>query len=217
MNAFQGDTYMFFWCLCIYDSDYFGDCESNEMFFIFFMYKASGGKPVSLQRSASYHSVKVDLAEESKEIYDLETLKQNPATKVHVKSNEQETRKSPIVPNIPDSKDSAKPVKETITFSKTKPGMLLKPAHVRRASTGRFDVDKFSGVNSRTFCDTASKLDSAKFPKFESDIGSNEVKESCEDKHPIKNVIDKSDKTVSPYKIFNLAKRKFFMLNHLAD
>ncbi|XP_039686177.1 katanin p80 WD40 repeat-containing subunit B1 homolog KTN80.2 isoform X2 [Medicago truncatula] len=180
--------------------------ESKEIKNIYI--DSSGGKPVSLQRSASYHSAKVDLAEESKEIYDLETLKQNPATKVHVKSNEQETRKSIIVPNIPDSKDSAKPVKETITFSKTKPGMLLKPAHVRRASTGRFDVDRFSDVNSRTFCDTASKLDSAKFPKFESYVGSqNEVKESCEDKHPIKNVTDKSNKTVSPYKIFNLAKR----------
>jgi katanin p80 WD40 repeat-containing subunit B1 len=196
----------------------------NLIKFYYFMYKASGGKPVALQRSASVNSIKVEMVEDSKEIRNLETMNQNPATKVHVKSNEQATKKSLIVPRdipdakdfakpvketIPDSKDFAKPVKETITFSKTKPGMLLKPAHVRRASTGRFDMDKFSNANSGTFCD------SAKDPKLQGDLGSkNEVKESCEDKHPI---TDKSDKTASPYKFFNLTKRKFFVLNHLAD
>ncbi|CAK8530490.1 unnamed protein product [Lathyrus sativus] len=177
--------------------------ESKEIKNIYI--DSSGGKPVALPKSASFNSAKVDLAEESKEMYDLETAKQNPATKVHVKSNEQATIKTLIMQNIvaqdiPDAKDSTKPVKETITFSKTKPGMLLKPAHARRASTGRFDVDKFS--------DTASKLDNAEIPKFQSGIGSqNEAKESCEDKHPIKNVTDKSDKTVSPYNFFNLTKR----------
>ncbi|XP_058771618.1 katanin p80 WD40 repeat-containing subunit B1 homolog KTN80.1-like [Vicia villosa] len=177
--------------------------ESKEIKNIYI--DSSGGKPVALPKSASFNSLKVDLTEESKEMYDLETPKQNPATKVHVKSIEQATIKTltmqNIVPrDIPDAKDSTKPVKETITFSKTKPGMLLKPAHARRASTGRFDVDKFS--------DTAGKLDSAEIPKFQSSIGSqNEVKESCEDKHPIKNVTDKSEKTVSPYNFFNLTKR----------
>ncbi|GAU31468.1 hypothetical protein TSUD_386320 [Trifolium subterraneum] len=171
--------------------------ESKEIKNIYI--DSSGGKPVALQRSASFNSAKVDMVEESKEICNLET-------KVQVISNEQATKKSLIVPrDIPDAKDYAKPVKETITFSKTKPGMLLKPAHVRRASTGRFDMDKFSNANSGTFCDIASKLDSTKDPKLQGDLGSqNEVKESCEDKHPI---IDKSDKTVSPYKFFNLAKR----------
>ncbi|XP_058755373.1 katanin p80 WD40 repeat-containing subunit B1 homolog KTN80.1-like [Vicia villosa] len=185
--------------------------ESKEIKNIYI--DSSGGKPVALPKSASFNSLKVDLTEESKEMYDLETAKQNPATKVHLKSNEQATIKTLIMQNIvphdiPDAKDSTKPVKETITFSKTKPGMLLKPAHARRASTGRFDVDKFQDVNSETFCDTTGKLDSAKIPKFPSGIGSqNEVKESCEDKHPIKNVTDKSEKTVSPYNFFNLTKR----------
>nr|KYP63019.1 Katanin p80 WD40 repeat-containing subunit B1 isogeny 1 [Cajanus cajan] len=165
----------------------------------------SGGKPVTLQRSGSLSSTKVDLPEEFKEICNLGTAKQSPATGVRVKSNEQAIRKSFIAPNIvprdiPDSKVSAKSEKETITFSKTKPGMLLRPAHVRRASTGRFDVDRFpEDVNSGTFCDTATKLDSTKEPKVQTNLGSlNEVKESCEDKHPIKSVTDKFDKTVSP-------------------
>ena len=185
------------------------------MYYYFLPYKASGGKPVTLQRSGSFNSPKVDLPEESKEICNLGAQKQNPAAGVHVKPNEV-LRKSFIVPNIvprdiPDGKDSTKSGKETITFSKTKPGMLLKPAHTRRASTGRFDVYRFSeDVNSGTFCDTASKLDNAKDPKFQRNLGSqNEIKESCEDKHPIKSVTDKFDKTVSPHRFSDQAKRKF--------
>ncbi|KAL5151248.1 Katanin p80 WD40 repeat-containing subunit B1 [Glycine soja] len=173
--------------------------ESKEIKNIYI--DSSGGKP----RSGSLSSTKVDLPEEFKEICNLGTMKQSPATGARVKSNEQAIRKSFIAPNIvprdtPDGKVSAKSEKETITFSKTKPGMLLRPAHVRRASTGRFDVDRFSeDVNSGTFCDTAIKLDSTKEPKFQPNLGSqNEVKESCEDKHPIKSVTDKFDKTLSP-------------------
>ncbi|KAK7327942.1 hypothetical protein VNO77_22035 [Canavalia gladiata] len=186
--------------------------ESKEIKNIYI--DSSGGKPVTFQRSGSFNSSKVDLPEESKEICNLGTPKQSSATGVRVKSNEQAMRKSFIVPNIvprdiPDGKVSAKSEKETITFSKTKPGMLLKPAHVRRASTGRFDVDRFSeDVNSGTFCDTASKLDSTKDSKLQRNLGSqNEVKESCEDKHPIKSVTDKFDKTVSPSRFSDQAKR----------
>ncbi|KAJ1434779.1 WD40/YVTN repeat-like-containing domain superfamily [Sesbania bispinosa] len=186
--------------------------ESKEIKNIYI--DSSGGKPVALQRSGSFNSPKVDLPEESKEICALGTVKQSPATGVHVKSIEQTIRKSFIVPNIvprdiPDGKDSAKSEKETITFAKTKPGMLLKPAHARRASTGRFDVDRFSeDTNSGTFCDSASKLDSSKDPKLQMNLRSqNEVKECCEDKHPIKSVTEKFDKTVSPYRFSNQAKR----------
>lgn len=186
--------------------------ESKEIKNIYI--DSSGGKPVTLQRSGSLSSTKVDLPEEFKEICNLGTAKQSPATGVRVKSNEQAIRKSFIAPNIvprdiPDSKVSAKSEKETITFSKTKPGMLLRPAHVRRASTGRFDVDRFpEDVNSGTFCDTATKLDSTKEPKVQTNLGSlNEVKESCEDKHPIKSVTDKFDKTVSPSRFSDQRKR----------
>ncbi|XP_061363012.1 katanin p80 WD40 repeat-containing subunit B1 homolog KTN80.1-like isoform X2 [Gastrolobium bilobum] len=188
--------------------------ESKEIKNIYI--DSAGGKPVALQRSGSFSSPKVILPEESKEICNLRTLKQSPATGIHVKSNEQQPiRKSFIVPNIvprdiPDGKDSVKSGKETITFSKTKPGMLLKPAHVRRASTGRFDVDRFSAdANSGTLIfDTPSKLDSAKDPKFQMNLGSqNEAKESCEDKHPIKSVTEKFDKTKPPNRFSDQAKR----------
>ncbi|KAL2969202.1 hypothetical protein AAZX31_15G067200 [Glycine max] len=186
--------------------------ESKEIKNIYI--DSSGGKPVTLQRSGSLSSTKVDLPEEFKEICNLGTMKQSPATGARVKSNEQAIRKSFIAPNIvprdtPDGKVSAKSEKETISFSKTKPGMLLRPAHVRRASTGRFDVDRFSeDVNSRTFCDTAIKSGITKEPSFQLNLGfQNEVKESCEDKHPIKNVTDKFDKTLSPSRFSEQTKR----------
>ncbi|XP_014518573.1 katanin p80 WD40 repeat-containing subunit B1 homolog isoform X1 [Vigna radiata var. radiata] len=177
--------------------------ESKEIKNIYI--DSSGGRPFTLPRSGSLSSEKADLPEEFKEICNLGTIKQSPLTGVRVKSNEQAIRKSFIAPNIvprdvPEGKVSEKSEKETITFSKTKPGMLLKPAHVRRASTGRFDVDRFSeDMKSGTFCDPAIKLDSTKEAKFQTNLGPpNEVKESCEDKHPIKSVTDKFDKILSP-------------------
>ncbi|KAE9595010.1 putative transcription factor WD40-like family [Lupinus albus] len=186
--------------------------ESKEIKNIYI--DCSGGKPVALQKSPSFNSTKADLPEESVEISKSGALKQSPATGVHVKSNEQVQRKSFIVPstvsrNIPDDKDSENSGKETITFSKTRPGMLLKPTHVKRASIHRFDVDKYSeDVNSETFYDTARKLASTKDPEFQVNLGSqNEVTESCEDKYPTKTFTDKLDETISPQRLSDQAKR----------
>ena len=218
LDMMNEDTYINT-CIVLVSVYYDSDCLPIVYLikWYFLPCKASGGKPVTLQRSGSLSSTKVDLPEEFKEICNLGTMKQSPATGARVKSNEQAIRKSFIAPNIvprdtPDGKVSAKSEKETITFSKTKPGMLLRPAHVRRASTGRFDVDRFSeDVNSGTFCDTAIKLDSTKEPKFQPNLGSqNEVKESCEDKHPIKSVTDKFDKTLSPSRFSEQTKCKLF-------
>ncbi|KAI9074935.1 hypothetical protein K1719_043098 [Acacia pycnantha] len=181
------------------------DSESKDIKNIYI--DSSGSKPCPLQRSGSYNSPKVDLPEDSKEICILGTLKQNPAT-VHAKSNGQAHKKSFIVPNVvprdtPDGKDSAKPGRETITFSRTKPGMLLKPAHARRASTGRFDVDRFSAeMDSGAFGHTRSKLDDAKDSDFQTKLESeNEVKESCEDKYPIKSFTHNYKRTSPPNRL----------------
>ncbi|RZB81683.1 katanin p80 WD40 repeat-containing subunit B1 homolog isoform X3 [Glycine soja] len=167
------------------------DNESKEIKNIYI--DSSGGNPDTLIRSRSYNSPKVDLPEESKEM-----LNWSPATRAHAKQNEQTLRKSYIMPNfvprdIVNGKNSA-------TFSKTKPGMLLKPVHVQGASTDILDVDGFSSdLDSRTFCDTGSKSDSAKDPNFQMKLGSqNEVRESIEDKHPIKSVTEKFEKTLTP-------------------
>ncbi|KAK7362911.1 hypothetical protein VNO77_05036 [Canavalia gladiata] len=176
------------------------DHESKEIKNIYI--DSSGGNPVNLQRSRSYNSPKVDLPEESKEM-----LNWSPATGVHAKPNEHTLRKSYIVPttvprDIPDGEDSA-------TFSRTEPRMLIKPAHVRRASAGIFDVDRFSSdLDSRTFCDTISKSDCAKDPNIQMKLGSrNEFRESCEDKHPIKSVTEKFEKTLTPDRFSGQEKR----------
>ena len=176
------------------------------------LYKASGGKPVTLQRSGSLNYPKVEISEDSNEISKTRILKQSPATGIHAKSNEQALRKSFIVPNIvprdiPAGKDSAKTGTETITFSMTKPGMLLRPAHTRSASTGIFDVERIStDVDSGTFGNKISKLDSAMDPNSQKGLGSeSEVKDSCEDKHPIKSVTNKFEETSSPEKLHTLS------------
>ncbi|KAL2979358.1 hypothetical protein AAZX31_13G168200 [Glycine max] len=59
--------------------------------------------------------------------------------------------------------------------------------------------DIVNDLDSRTFCDTGSKSDSAKDPNFQMKLGSqNEVRESIEDKHPIKSVTEKFEKTLTP-------------------
>ncbi|KAK4271465.1 hypothetical protein QN277_020159 [Acacia crassicarpa] len=166
---------------------------------------SSGGKPVSLQRSGSYNSPKLDLTEGSREICNLGMLKQSPATGVHAKLNEQAHRKSFFVPNIvprdiSGGDDSAKIGKETINFSRTKPGMLLKPAHTRRASTEVHDAENFSAdMGSETFDNATCKLDSVE--EINKQGSKDEVKDSCEDKYPIKSVADKFEKAFPPRKL----------------
>ncbi|CAE5962788.1 unnamed protein product [Arabidopsis arenosa] len=77
-----------------------------------------------------------------------------------------------VVPRDSDiGKDSSDSGKESITFSKTKPGMLLRPAHVRKTPT-KFDETKKqsvavqsgylkkSGLDGETELDTETALDS---------------------------------------------------------
>ncbi|KAI4296649.1 hypothetical protein L6164_036593 [Bauhinia variegata] len=175
---------------------------------------SSGGKPVDLQRSDSTNSMKVEPPEDSKDISNLKAVKQSPATGISAKSKEQGLKKSYIVPNIvpldfPDGKDSGKTAKEAITFSRTKPGMLLRPVHARRASTGRFDIEKFSpDVDSGAFGNTTGKLDTLTDSNFQMKrVSENEVKESCEDKHTIDSVTKKFETaTLSSHKVSDQTK-----------
>jgi len=77
-----------------------------------------------------------------------------------------------------------------------------------------FDFDGFSSdLDSGTVCDTISKSDSAKNPTFQMKLGSqNEVRESVEDKHPIKSVTEKLEKTLTPDRFSDQEKCKFFFL-----
>lgn len=59
------------------------------------------------------------------------------------KSGEQSVANSYSVPeqDVSERKDSSLPKRESITFSRTKPGMLLRPAHRRRPSGTRIDSE----------------------------------------------------------------------------
>lgn len=80
-----------------------------------------------------------------------------------------------------------------------------------------FDFDGFSSdLDSGTVCDTISKSDSAKNPTFQMKLGSqNEVRESVEDKHPIKSVTEKLEKTLTPDRFSDQDKCKFFSAKSL--
>ncbi|KAJ6377113.1 hypothetical protein OIU76_026142 [Salix suchowensis] len=165
------------------------DYETKEIKNIYV--DSTGGNPVTLQRAGSLNSSKVVLSLDSKETSAPLTEKQSPLMGMHATLSEQAYNKSLSVPtvvprDIPVEKDSSDSGKETITFTKTKPGMLLRPAHVRRPSNSKNDVDKMSVA-----------LESGNFSSVTSEKGS---------KHLIKETVTnllKCSKEIAPVKIVN--------------
>lgn len=101
---------------------------------------------------------------DSKEISYDASKKQNPASRVEVKSNELSKDKPPVVPcDSPEVKDSPSSVRESITFSKTRRGMLLRPAHIRKPSNSKIDLEKLS-----VSVDSSRKTDLERLPVVDS-------------------------------------------------
>ncbi|KAH7568971.1 hypothetical protein JRO89_XS06G0082600 [Xanthoceras sorbifolium] len=167
---------------------------------------STGGNPVASQKVGSLNSHKVEVPLDSKEISDLKTDLQSPAVGMQLKSNGLALDKSFIVPSIvpresPSGKDSSNSKRESISFSKTKPGMLLRPAHVRKPSQGKIDADRLSmAVESGSFSNVRSDSDSAMDLNCQNQIASSDVaRKSCEEKDSsIKSVTEKLEKTLSP-------------------
>ena len=148
---------------------------------------ATGGKP----EAASLSSPKVVFALGSKEIIYDASKKQSPASRVETKSIEVSTVKPPVVPcDSPEVKDSASSIRESITFSKTRRGMLLRPAHVRKPSNSKMDLEKLSVsvdssrktdlerlavVDSVNICHTTNDLNKAPEPNFVTRVVSEET------------------------------------------
>lgn len=178
--------------------------------------KATGGKPVASQRVES-DSPKKEPASESKEISCLPTQKQSPAIGLNTRSKEKALDKSFVVPSIvprdsPDGKDGPNSGKECITFSRTKRGMLLKPAHVRRPSNSKIEVERQPEVvESGSLSNVTSKLDAAIRLNFQSKLASEDgSRESYEEKHSnIKGVADKFENNLSPKTPSNQERCKF--------
>ncbi|CAN1284292.1 Katanin p80 WD40 repeat-containing subunit B1 homolog KTN80.2 [Linum perenne] len=95
---------------------------------------STGGNPVPVQRAGSLNSTEVVFPSDSAEEFHPTEEKPSPFVELNTKSGDQTLPKSHIVPAVVprEEKGSVDSRKETITFSRTKPGMLLRP--VRRAS-----------------------------------------------------------------------------------
>lgn len=131
---------------------------------LFCLCKATGGKPVAPQKAESLSSAKIVFALDSKEISYDASKKQSPVLKVEMKSNEVSKDKPPVVPcDSPEVKDSPSSVRESITFSKTRRGMLLRPAHIRKPSNSKMDLEKLS-----VSVDSSRKTDLERLPVVDS-------------------------------------------------
>ncbi|KAH9748523.1 Katanin p80 WD40 repeat-containing subunit B1 [Citrus sinensis] len=169
---------------------------------------STGGKPVASQKIGPLNSPKVLPPLDSEEISDLQTEKQNPAIGVPEITNGQALDKSFIVPSIvpqesPAGKDSSFSAGESITFSRTKPGMLLRPAHVQKPSNSKYDAERLStAAESESLNSKKSDLDSAVDPNVKTRfVSSDGARKSCEEKDcHIKTITGEIENIFSPQK-----------------
>ncbi|KAI4365110.1 hypothetical protein MLD38_021128 [Melastoma candidum] len=136
------------------------DYEAKEIKNIYV--DTSDGKPVSLQLAGSVNSSKMPLLPDLKDNRNLSA--QSPRRDNVMASPEKSNghSKSLVVPFVatPDNSDGmdvAPPTKkDSVSFSRTKPGMLLRPAHSRKPSSTKYSIDRltvpiespdFSGTN----------------------------------------------------------------------
>lgn len=151
---------------------------------------------------------------DSKEISYDASKKQSPASRVEMKSNEVSNDKPPVAPcDSPEGKDSPSSVRESITFSKTRRGMLLRPAHVRKPSNSKMDLEKLSvSVDSSrktdlerlpvvepvNICNTADDLNKAPEPNFKTSVVSEEThRDSHRTNSGIRSIEEKFEKVPS--------------------
>ena len=171
-----------------------------------FLCKASGGKPIASQKIQSLTPPKVPPHSDKKEFSDQLTKKQSRVLGTPPKPSDHATDKSFVVPSIvprdsPDGKDSVNSASESITFSRTKRGMLLRPAHIRKPSNSKNDVERLPMANeSGNLCDALSSLDGITDSNCQIKTVSEDTKvERCEEKNSIINsVTERFEKVLSP-------------------
>lgn len=134
-------------------------------------FTAASGNPVSFQRSGSLSSPKIILPLDSPDTGNLMVKRHTSSARPSPeKSRGQALHESLSVPDIahqanPEEKDNSVPQRESITFSRTKPGMLLKPAHRRKPSSTRVDLEGLSSTAEvKSIKETKSILDSSTDP-----------------------------------------------------
>ncbi|KAI4371704.1 hypothetical protein MLD38_010026 [Melastoma candidum] len=125
----------------------------------------SDGKPVSLQLAGSVNSSRLPLLSDLKDNRNLsaQSPRQDPVTASPEKSNG--NSKSLVVPFVvtPDNleeRDTPPALKDPVSFSRTKPGMLLRPANSRKPSGTKYSVDRLTvHIESPEFSCTNSTSD----------------------------------------------------------
>lgn len=111
-----------------------------------------------------------------------------------------------VVPRDSDvGKESSDSGRESITFSKTKPGMLLRPAHVKKTPT-KFDETKLqSGIPKKSRPDSEKELDTE--TAFDSEKSDRKPYDS--DDSIIKSITNKFEKALLPESPTDEAKCRF--------
>ncbi|XP_043808482.1 katanin p80 WD40 repeat-containing subunit B1 homolog KTN80.1 isoform X3 [Manihot esculenta] len=167
---------------------------------------STGGIPVSSQKAGSLSSPNMVLPVDSKEMINPPTEKKSSTIEVTGKASGEALNKSFVVPTVVprDSavdNNSSNSGRGTVTFSRTKPGMLLRPAHIWRPSNSKNDVEKLSvALESETSSSVTSEKESAMDLKSQSlHVSEDGIQNSCEEnKSTIKSVADKFEKILSP-------------------
>ncbi|XP_040972379.1 katanin p80 WD40 repeat-containing subunit B1 homolog KTN80.3 isoform X3 [Gossypium hirsutum] len=161
------------------------DYETKEIKNIYV--DTAGSNTIAAPKDGSLSSTEVVLPLDASEISNPEAEEQSPGTGVNAKSNGQ-------LGNNPVVKETTNSVKESITFSRTKPGMLLRPAHVRKPSVNKFEVEKLSAVVESGRLDTAMDMNSRTSLVLEDG-----AKKPCDEKDSnIETVTEKPEKMLSP-------------------
>ncbi|XP_021676534.2 katanin p80 WD40 repeat-containing subunit B1 homolog KTN80.4 isoform X2 [Hevea brasiliensis] len=166
----------------------------------------TSGNTFSSQKVGSLSSPKMALPLDTKEMDNRPTEKRSPITEVNGKAGGEALDKSFVVPTVVprDSvieKNSSNSGRETVTFSRTKPGMLLRPAHIRRPSNSKNDAEKLSvALESESFSNVTNEKESAMDLKLQFlSVSEDGARKSGEEKNStIKSVADKFEKILSP-------------------
>lgn len=179
---------------------------------------AASGNPVSSQCVGATNSAKVIQPLDSKDTHNLTLHRQGLVTETPDKLSGHVPSKSYTIPKVvskdsPDGKDSSQ--RESITFTRTKPGMLLRPAHSKRLSSTKYDVDRLSPCaesgslssaksGSESFVDSFSKI------KVAPEDGARDGRE--DNLSSIKNVFEETEK-MPPLQTPKIEKCKQCLLN----
>lgn len=159
---------------------------------------------------------------DTKEMDNPPMEKKSPIKGVNGNAGGEALNKSFVMPTVvhqdnPIQKKISNSERETVTFSRTKPGMLLRPAHIRKPSNSKNDVEKLSVTpESESFSSVTSEKESAVDLKLQSlNLSEDVARKSCEEKSStIKSVADKFEKILSPETPSSQENCKFLFLRN---